>query len=249
MANYTPLLRSLGLNESEADIYLTGLEIGPSSAQTLVKRTGYSRPAAYDAIDALLEKGLLSSQKRGKRFLYAAEPPERLVAFAESQAKVFESRVKQAASAVEDLKMLQHGERPTVKFFEGIEGLKAILLDVVSSKPETTLEIANLDAVNTFLSVTERKAVQSILVKNKSKGRALLLGEVARVRPGVEARVLPKGTFDFYGDLLVYGDKISMVTFKDRIVGAVVENGILADTWRVLFDLAWKGASSFPKVS
>lgn len=248
MTDFSSIIKTAGLSESEAKTYLASLQIGTAPANILVSRVKFSRPATYAAIEALIKKGLLSSQKRGKRRFYTAEPPERLVSYAESQAKLFNDKIKDLAALVQDLKYIQHGERPTVRFYEGLEGLKSILQEIVSDKPEVTLEIANMDAVSAVLSPTERQAVQKILIKNKSRGRAFLSGEVAKVRPGVKVRILPKDSFSFFGDLVIFGDKIAMVTFKDKIIGAVVENKILADTWRVLFELAWKGAADCKEV-
>lgn len=247
MLDYPALLKSLGLNDSETKIYLVSLELGPAPAQMLVKRGGFSRPSTYVAIESLVTKGLMSSQPMGKRHLYTAEPPDRLVAFAESQARAFTTKVQQMSEAVEGLRMMQHGERPTVKFYEGVEGLKAILHDLVTSNAEKLDEIANIDAMRQIFSIEELKPAQAILNKKKMKGRALLLGNVSFVRPGVEARLLPKNIFNFQGDILIYGDKIAMVTYTGKIIGAVIENNVLADTYRGLFDLAWKGAQDFPQ--
>jgi sugar-specific transcriptional regulator TrmB len=244
MPDYLGLLRSVGLNESEANIYLTSLESGPAPAQVLVKKSGFSRPAAYQAIDLLMQKGLFSSVLRGKRHVYTAEPPERLVHYASSYVKKLETKVGEISEAVGDLKLLQHGERPLVKFYEGVQGLKTILQDIVDSKPASTEEIANLDAVKEIFSTAELRAIQNILVKQKAKGRALLMGEVSQTRKGTETRVLPKGFFPFYGDLVIYGDKLAMVSFKGKIIGVVIESKILADTHRALFELAWKGAQT-----
>ncbi len=246
MPEYTTLLRSIGLNESEVAVYLAALEIGPAQPQALVERSGFSRPATYLAIEQLVQKGLMTSVHHGKRFQYSAEPPERLVNYGKSQVNALQSKVHDIERITEDLRLLQHGERPAVKFYEGVEGLKAILQDLADTKPESTEEIANMDTVREIFSVDELQAVQSILVKLKAKGRALLSGNVSAIRPGVEVRLLSKDEFGFYGDILIYGNRIAMVSFKGKIAGVVIENPVLADTYRTLFELAWRGAKDYP---
>ncbi|MBI5654945.1 hypothetical protein HZC53_04835 [Candidatus Uhrbacteria bacterium] len=247
MSDFKSLLRSIGLNESEVEVYLAALEGGPAQAQMLVKKSGFSRPATYLAIEQLMQKGLMSSVKFGKRYQYAAEPPERLVNYGKSQVNNLSTKVGEIEHGLDDLRLMQHGERPSVKFYEGVEGLKAILQDLADSKPESTLEIANMEAVRGVFTTEELQAVQRILVKIKAKGRALLSGKVNSIRPGVEARLLPKDEFGFYGDILVYGDKVAMVSFKGKMVGAVIENPVLAQTQRALFELAWRGAREYPE--
>jgi len=244
MPDYLGLLRSVGLNESEAQIYLTNLEVGPAAPQLLVEKSGFSRPATYLAIDQLVQKGLLHSVKRGKRNLYVAESPERLLRYARGYAQKVDAKVADIADVLDDLKLMQRGERPLVKFYEGADGLKEILEDLVESDPESTEEIANIDAVKEIFSTAELRDVQNILDKRKTKGRALLMGDVKETRSKIETRILPKGSFDFDGDLLIYGDKVAMVSFKGKIVGVVVESKVIADTHRVLFELAWRTAKT-----
>jgi sugar-specific transcriptional regulator TrmB len=248
MSDYSKLLREIGLNESEAKIYLTNLEYGPASAQILATRSGFSRPAAYTAIDLLEQKGLLSSSKHGKRLVYTAAPPEKLVAYSERKAEEFRQVVRQISSLIPDLHLLEKGERPPVKFYEGASGLREILQDLVDSKPKETFEIANIDSVKEVLRDEELKSVQSVLSNLKAKGRALLAGKVSSVRSGAEARQLPEH-FKFHGDILIYGDKVAMVSFKGKIIGVVTESPIIAQTLRVLFDLAWEGAREFPSIN
>lgn len=247
--DYRAMLRSIGLTASEAKVYLASLEHGPSTVVDLAKHANLSRPATYEAIETLVRKGLLSSFLHGKRHRYTAESPERVLAYAEAEARRRESTIREFSDVLGDLKLLRSGDQPSLKFFEGLEGLRAIAEDLLASKPETTDEIANLDAVNQIFSADELKGIRQVLVKIKSKGRALLTGNVPGVREGIAARVLPPETFPFYGDIMIYGPKVAMITFKGKLIGVVVENQILADTMRALFELAWRGAKDYPTLS
>jgi len=247
MPDYRNLIRSIGLNDSEVAVYLAALEGGPAQAQVLVKKSGFSRPATYLAIEQLMQKGLMSSVLKGKRNVYAAEPPERLVNFGKSRLDDMQVKIGEVENVLDELRLMQKGERPTVKYFQGPEGLKAIMRDLVASKPETTEEIVNIDALYRVFSGKELEEAQKILDKSKAKGRALLSGKVSAVRENIEAKLLPK-EFAFDGDLLVYGDKVAMVSYTDRIMGVVIENAAMAQTYRVLFELAWRGAKDIPAI-
>ncbi|TAK05100.1 hypothetical protein EPO33_03895 [Patescibacteria group bacterium] len=244
--DYADLLKSLGFNDSESRVYIASLELGPSPVQIVAKKAGFSRPSTYAAITGLSQKGLMSSYIRGKRKLFSAEPPDRLLHFVEEESKKMQSKVREIASVLNDLRLLQKGERPGVKFFEGVEGLRTILEDIAATKPATVDEMANIDAVKEIFSDPELRAIQDVLSKRKTPGRALLLGNVQRARPGVDVRVLPPKDFEFYGDLVIYGDKVAIVTFKGAIIGVVIDSAIAAQTLRALFDLAWRGAGGFP---
>ncbi len=246
MPDFVQLLHSIGLNESEAKVYLTNLEVGSAPAQVLVKRSGFSRPATYDAIEQLMQKGLITATLRGKRKVYTAEAPEKLLSFGQIQVQGLQSKVEKISSLMDDLKFLQHGDRPLVKFYEGLDGLKMILNDLAETKPESTTEIVNVDALGTVFSSEELAGLQTYLSKLQSKGRALISGDVRVVRRGVEARILPTEKFPFTGDFIAYGNKLAIVTYKGKLVGVVIESEEVADTFRTLFDFAWKGASEYP---
>jgi sugar-specific transcriptional regulator TrmB len=245
-ADYVQLLKSIGLNESEAKVYITSLEIGAAPAHILVTRSGFSRPATYQAIDLLIEKGLLISVLRGKRNVYIAESPEKLASYGEIQLSNFEHRVNDLKRATEEMRLLQRGERPVVKFYEGLDGLKMILSDVGDTKPESTTEIVNVDALGKVFTKEELAGLQTYLSKLRSNGRALLAGDVRVVRKGVEARILPGKEYPFAGDFLAYGNKLAIVTYQGKLVGVVIESEVIADTFRTLFDFAWKGATEYP---
>lgn len=246
MIDYVQLLKSIGLNESEAKVYVTSLEIGPAPAHILVHRSGFSRPATYQAVDLLLEKGLLTSATRGKRKVYIAEPPEKLVQFGDSQIRNLQSKVDDIRRAADQLNMLQKGEKPVVTLYEGLDGLKRILTDIAETRPEETIEISNVDSLNSVFTTEELDSLQGYLSKLKSKGKSILLGEVSVVRKGAEVRLLPKGSYSFNGEILMYGNKLAISTYKGKMFGVVIESEEVVKTFKALFDIAWRNAEEYP---
>src|SRR3989344_3783592 len=72
------ILEKIGLSKSEIQVYLAGLKLGPSLANTLSKETKLSRPLIYHILE-LLEAKVLESKlghKHGRRFII--KPPSRL---------------------------------------------------------------------------------------------------------------------------------------------------------------------------
>src|SRR5437667_11931932 len=72
------ILEEFGLSEKETKAYLALLELGPSPARAVARKTGVNRGTAYDILKKLVELGLASFYRKGKQH-FAAEPPERLV--------------------------------------------------------------------------------------------------------------------------------------------------------------------------
>jgi len=248
MSDFKKLFKPLGLNDSEIAIYLLSLEIGPAQPQALAKQSGFSRPATYQAIEQLVNKGLMSYVLKGKRNVYAAEPPERILHFGQTRLKELEIKVKEIAENIEELNALRKGDKPSIKFFEGTNGIKSILSDLAANEPEMTYEITNINAVKKVFSTNELQSAHKIMEKAKGKGKAFLSGEISYVRNGVDARRLSEKEYPFEGDVLLYGNKAALVSYKDKVVGVVIENEEIVKTLKALFTIAWQSSDNFPKI-
>ncbi len=68
--DFLQIISSLGLSESETKVYLSSLELGPTSVQEIAKSAGLSRTATYDIIASLQEKDSCLPIRKGKRLSF-----------------------------------------------------------------------------------------------------------------------------------------------------------------------------------
>jgi predicted transcriptional regulator len=98
--NNLNLLQALGLTKTEAQLYLTSLELGPVSAIQLGQKLGLSRQLMYNLLPNLIEQGFIKQITIGKRHYFQAVSPD-----------VLGDKVKQlqaeVAAAIPDLKKQQ----------------------------------------------------------------------------------------------------------------------------------------------
>ncbi len=241
MAQWKHLLRSLGLTESETIIYLLSLELGPAPVQDIARKAGVSRMTTYTAIESLTNRGLMSSLQKGKKTLYTAENPDRLISFVQGKINEIEDTLAQVKGSIHDLKLKQRGEKPAVKLLEGVEGMKTYLEDVIATHPDNTYELYNADTVFKVFSPEDLKPLRITLSKLKVTGRAIHIGKL-RIpsRPEVDTREVTKIPLKFGGDLFVYGEKVALSTLDEKIITVIIESKEIADTVRALFEMAWK---------
>lgn len=71
-------LRKFGLSEKEIYLYLTLLEMGPSTIIDLSRETGIKRSTTHANVDVLIQKGLVTQSKYGERRRIVAEDAEKL---------------------------------------------------------------------------------------------------------------------------------------------------------------------------
>lgn len=241
-------LEQLGLSDKEAKTYLASLKLGPAPVQEIAKSSQLKRPTVYFAIEQLIKKGLMSSFEKGKKRFFSAESPERLVSLLALQKKKAQALEENLQGLLPQLNGLFDltGEKPRVRFFEGKEGLKALQDDFLKTEDKNIENIYPRDDFIKVFSESERKDYVTKLKKKKIKVRTIYTskqGTSALVpNPYAERKFVSHEKFPFSADITIYGDKIAIGTFKGKLVGIIIESKEIAETLRLVFDLAWKSA-------
>ena len=89
----TKILKEIGLTETEIKAYLSLLTLGATSAGRIVEETGVYRKNLYDALNKLIEKGLVSYVIEDKIRVFQAKNPENLEKYLdEKKAKIEEQK-------------------------------------------------------------------------------------------------------------------------------------------------------------
>ena len=241
---YIQLLHDLGLQESEAKVYFAALQLGPSSVQAIAKKASVSRTAAYTAIQLLEDRGIFSSSKRGKKQVFHAEKPERLLSHIKSEMRKMQEKVEVMEQSIEDIKMAAGGDKPVVRFFEGPDVFRGLADDIARHDPDSGDEIMNLDDINAFDEDEEHLKLRRLLRKTfQSRDRDfrfLVQEKKKHPRRSVQRYRTLNGTPEFHGSVFIYGDVVGVLTTRDKMVMALIENKDIAKTMRVLFGEAWE---------
>lgn len=241
-------LQQLGLSEKEASLYLAGLQTGPATLQQLVNASKLKRATTYDVITSLKEKGLFKTVVYGKRKKYLAETPNNLFSLLKQKETVLKT-------IIGNLLVLQNtaGDKPSVKIYQGIGGVKEIYEDMLSRKNDT-------------LEVLSTKLPDQRLIDywgNEYIKRRIKRGSFARlIAPDVpfyrklqstdkhslrEVRLVPADTVPFKNEVMVYGNKVSFVTQNgDDSLGLIIESNDISETLRLVVEKLW---STLPSVN
>lgn len=242
MKDISPILKSLGLLDSEVKTYLSALENGPGTVLDLSKSTRLSRQAVYVAIESLTGRGLMSSALRGKKRFYAAEHPEKLLAYAHRHDDEMQERIKDLERMLPELELQSGGEKPVVKVFEGKEGLLAVLAELQKTSAKQSLEITDLDALYKVLRPEDMQKMREQVKKTGTKVRGIYSGAAQQTQVDVNRMFLPKELAGFKSNIGIYGDdKVALVTLEGKMYSVMIESETLAKTLRILFELAFKG--------
>lgn len=241
MKDIQPILQSLGLMDSEIKTYRAAFEHGSGTVIDLAKKTKLSRQAVYVAINALIDRGLLTSSLHGKKRFFAAEHPEKLLAYAQRKNREMQSQIQDLERIVPQLELQMGGEKPVVRVYEGKEGLKAFIEDVKSTECKEAVEMADADALYNVLSPEDLRAMRTELKRRKLRVRGLYTGKLGENITNVNRHILPLQYSGFKSNIGVFGNKIHLISFEGKMHSILIECEPLAKTLTMLFDLAFKG--------
>ncbi len=130
-------LCQIGLTASEADVYLELLRLGSQPASVVSKRLGINRSSSYVVLKSLLVKGLICSHQRGGITYYSPSDPNSIIAYLDQKSRTFDYYKSQMKKMLPRLRAF-NGEsvpvRPVVSFHDGVEGVKTVMYDALSSR-------------------------------------------------------------------------------------------------------------------
>jgi len=89
--NLTNQLQQLGLTSKEAEVYLTLLQLGPSSVLEISRHCDVKRATIYNILESLTQKGLSSLELDGFKNHYTAAPPKNFDQLIQSQKNILEA--------------------------------------------------------------------------------------------------------------------------------------------------------------
>lgn len=240
-------LKSFGLEERVAKLYLSLLDLGQASVLQLAKKSGVERTVIYYLLKELRRYGLVKElYDKNNRLLLVPAPPERLLS-------IEEERAKEVKSLIPELKALHRDqtEKPKVQLFEGLEGIDTLYDDVLSTlkgvdpKHREMLTYSALDLI-TALPIRNQAAFREargkhgihirVIAEDSDLAREFKSRDKQELR---ESRLLPEGVPTFRAAFVVYANKVAMYNLKGDISVLVIENKDLADLQRTVFELAW----------
>jgi sugar-specific transcriptional regulator TrmB len=244
----------MGLSEKEAKVYLASLSLGASPAQKIAEVSKVNRATTYVMIEALTERGLMGSFEKGKKTLFVAQPPEHLQHILNQEVDRVEKKKVLLAEILPQLKgiLALAGEKPKLTLFEGINGLREIHEDLIKfgKKSGSIDNFASVDDARELVLFEEMENHWDRIAKNQIKVRVIYTqtGPPEKIpenlKPFWQERRVSKEKYPFHGEVVVYGDKVALLSFRGEILGVLVESKEIAQTMRTMFELAWSGAAT-----
>jgi HTH-type transcriptional regulator, sugar sensing transcriptional regulator len=237
------VLTNLGLNEKEAKVFLALTEQGTAVVSSISQSAGINRVTTYDVLEKLKQRGLVSFFTKNKVKYFTGIDPEILL-------EEFEKRTNDLRVHLPKFKTLT-GEisHPRVRYFEGIDGIKAIYADTLNTKSDI-LNFSNSSEIrkkwpNYDNEYVEKRAKKNIFLRGicpKDKAGETVHAEDEKYHR--ETRLVNPEQFNFTNEINIYDDKVAIISFKDELIGMIIESSEIANSQRAIFNMCWQCANS-----
>lgn len=240
-------LKNIGLSENEARVYVAMLELGPSTVLAISQKSGINRPTTYVQIENLKKSGLASSQEKDGKSLFAAESPDYLKILIEREQKLIEQKKQSVAEILPDLTSMYNlaGNKPVVRYFEGKSGLEKMKEEFLKKSPKEILGISAMDEVlkifpqqlTTYTPERIKRRIPSRFIYTSEKGHFLKETDKEMMR---ESKFVSPKDMPFAADITILDDTVAIAALRGKYSGTIIEHPEIADSFRGLFELAWK---------
>lgn len=242
-------LIALGLSDKESAVYVALLELGRSTVSKIARRADVNRATGYVVLDALVNKGLAHISGKEPKQEYAAESPDNLVQLLRVKKKEAETALAKAEALALELKSIQKKDtRPQVRFYEGVEGMKQVYEDTLTSS-ETIRAFATVEDVhslfgNYFPTYYKRRAGKGISIRAVFPDTPVSIERTKfNKEESRETVLVPADTYMFHPEINIYDNKTMIASWYEKL-GIIIESKEIADAMKTIFELAWIGAKS-----
>lgn len=242
MSHLEKPLIEYGLSQNETRVYLAALELGETTISRMAKKSKVKRATTYLAVGALQARGLLTASKKGKRSVYFAENPKKLL-------ESFDERRASITRVIPELLAIANAidVKPKIQYFEGKAGVEETFKDILRSSGDEVLEWYSESYATDFdekffsSNYTPERIKKGIHVRALVPDIPLMRENAERnVEELRQTKLLDPAKYHIKMELNVYDKrKVSIISFKEEF-GIIIESEIIHDSLKNLFELMWE---------
>lgn len=237
----TEELREFGLSNTESKVYLALLELGKSKAGEITKKSAVNRTNVYDALERLIEKGLVSYVSENNKKVFEAVNPQRLQ-------NILKDKQDKLGKTIEELKAKY---QKTLKeedafVFRGKQGIKSIFEDILNEKKELFCYGAESRFKTLFPFYQKHWNEKRAKLKIKVK---MIYSEKVREEKRkenlkfLEMKFLPE-TYEFPSMVISYGNRVVTIVWLEEPFAFMIKSEEVVKSNMNFFELLWKIAKS-----
>ncbi len=242
------------MTEKEIKIFLKLLDLGAQPASNLARLCELPRNTVRSILDKLQGQGFLIKTRRANTQFYATESKENILRALKVQKTRLNAKFDQQIELLEqhgdELSVKHHSKtRPKITFYEGLEGLRKVYEDTLTSKTglkswasyDHLLDVMPAYFPDYFKRRTKKKIKMTSIHPDTAKARQAQLRDTLELR---ESALIPSSRFNWEPEIQVYDNKVNITSWKEKL-GIIIESKEIADAIKAIFDLSYEAAQNY----
>ena len=236
----TQILEELGLTKGEIKVYLSLLELGPSTAGPILEKADIQNSVLHFNINRLIEKGLVTYVKKGKVKIYQAADPEALLDYVEDKKKDLQKILPEIKQKQKLAK-----EKEVAEIFEGKKGIMTMLvMQIEDAKPGDDFiffgsDIGDKDKqeeiVEFYKQIVPKRKAKKLVIRGIIRRRWKELYE--HINQDMRYIDFPTPT-----NMAVCNNKVILVAWTEKPRGIMITSKHIAEKETAFFEEIWKMA-------
>ncbi len=231
------ILEDIGLTNAEIKVYLALLELGTSTAGPILEKSQLQNSVVHMTLNKLIERGLVTFVKEGKRNHYQATNPKHIVDLINEKKERFESILPELLRKQKGSK-----QKPEIITFRGIKGIKELLTELLEAggKEHHTFgsTVKSLMLGETWWVNYHKKRVQLGIKAKLLFNESLKSWKAEKKYPLSEVRYTKEG-FEPLTETIIRNDKIGIIIWSEKPLGMIIHQKEAAESYDKFFQIMW----------
>jgi sugar-specific transcriptional regulator TrmB len=234
----TKALEDIGLTRGEIMVYLALLELGPSSAGSILDKAGVQNSVFHLCVNSLIEKGIVSYVKKNKFRVYSAANPDSFLTYVKDKEKEIEKILPELKDRQNFAK-----DKQEVEIFEGVKGVMTLLnIFIEDAKKGDEFFFFSAEAETMEKSEEIQKFYERYDIKRKEKG--LIVKGIANIQ--IKSLFEKRKTLKMkYTRLPVpantglCNNKMILISWGEKPTGVLINSKNIIEKQRKFFNAFW----------
>jgi len=240
----TEVLQELGLTINESKVYSALLEIGQSPAGAVADKSKVHRRNAYDALNRLIEKGLVTHIIKLNKKYYEAVGPEKIVDLLKEKLNIANNLLPELLSRYK-----KSMSKRRIEVLEGIGGMKTFFRKLVAESeniPKRERGVLLIGMTGKALTTLKYFMPQYFRQLNKNgvfvkslANRSMVSENDFKEIKHLEFKYLPRN-FNTLTQIFLFGEKSGILIWSEEPVAILITDKGITDGFKSYFNFIWK---------
>jgi len=248
MDSDTDILEEIGLTHSQSIIYLALLQLGQTTSGPLIEKSKLQNSVVYNALNQLIEQGLVNFILQGKRKYFSAIEPKYLLKYLNDKKEKLEEILPRLVE-----RQILSKNKQQARVFTGWKGVYTAFMTIIETLPPGSEYIGfaagfeeqfSKETQEFFGKFHKKRAGMSYKMK-------LIANESARLQVKEQIKTYKEYSYDVFPEfkfvpgfapvgLIIFGDNVLHVAMGDNPIAVIITSKQIADSQRRSFYNLWK---------